>query len=245
MVGLTDYPDGESNMFKKSFENMTGQGTEKEPYVITNINQLQSMKEDLSAKYTLGCDIDASETENWNDGRGFEPIGDLDDGKVEGPVDESEYSPFTGVLFGNNYTIKNLHINRGDEYNIGLFSAISSDGIVKELNIMDSEITGKFAVGGIVGYNRQGNVTYTSVANVTVKGESHVGGIVGFNNDDSMVMEIEGSKVNVIADGTVGRIVGENFGYVIDINHVDGCSIGTKYVGDICGSNTGEVRIDG
>ena len=96
MVGLTDYPDGEYNMFKKSFENMTGQGTENEPYVITNINQLQSIKEDLSAKYTLGCDIDASETENWNDGRGFEPIGDLDDGKVEGPVDESEYSPFTG-----------------------------------------------------------------------------------------------------------------------------------------------------
>jgi hypothetical protein len=55
-----------------------GSGTPWDPYVITNVKQLQEMKYDLKAHYVLGNDIDASETKNWNNGQGFEPIGDID-----------------------------------------------------------------------------------------------------------------------------------------------------------------------
>ena len=42
-----------------------------------NINTLQGMNNNLSGNYVLGNDIDASDTVNWNDGKGFEPIGDV------------------------------------------------------------------------------------------------------------------------------------------------------------------------
>lgn len=40
-----------------------------------NINTLQGMNNNLSGNYVLGGDIDASDTINWNSGKGFDPIG--------------------------------------------------------------------------------------------------------------------------------------------------------------------------
>ncbi|MBA7656028.1 hypothetical protein ES703_63941 [subsurface metagenome] len=40
----------------------TGSGTAQDPYIITNVDQLQEMKDDLSAWYELGNDIDATAT---------------------------------------------------------------------------------------------------------------------------------------------------------------------------------------
>ena len=45
---------------------MNGTGTQDDPYVITNAEELQAIEDDLSAHYVLGNDIDASETEEWN-----------------------------------------------------------------------------------------------------------------------------------------------------------------------------------
>jgi hypothetical protein len=56
----------------------SGSGTVSSPYVISNATQLQEMKDDLTAHYVLGNDIDASETSDWNGGAGFEAIGDPD-----------------------------------------------------------------------------------------------------------------------------------------------------------------------
>ena len=63
----------------------------KAPTIITNVQQLQAMQNDLDGRYELGRNIDASETQYWNNGEGFEPVG-----------------PFTGVFDGNGYTITNL-----------------------------------------------------------------------------------------------------------------------------------------
>ena len=52
----------------------TGSGTEIDPYVITTVEQLQEMNDDLDAHYVLGNDIDAGATATWNDGAGFAPI---------------------------------------------------------------------------------------------------------------------------------------------------------------------------
>ncbi|HDI12511.1 MAG TPA: hypothetical protein ENF64_00165, partial [Hadesarchaea archaeon] len=64
-----------------------GSGTPEDPYIIENVEQLQAMKDNLSAHYALGNDIDASDTVNWNGGAGFEPVGTDD-------------NPFTGDLDG-------------------------------------------------------------------------------------------------------------------------------------------------
>lgn len=45
---------------------MDGTGTENDPYIITNVDELQAIEEDTSAAYKLGNDIDARETRQMN-----------------------------------------------------------------------------------------------------------------------------------------------------------------------------------
>lgn len=54
---------------------MTGSGTLADPYIIENVTDLQAMKDNLTAYYELGQNIDASATSGWNANAGFEPIG--------------------------------------------------------------------------------------------------------------------------------------------------------------------------
>ena len=55
-----------------------GDGSPGDPYQISNVTELQAIKDDLSAHYILVNNIDASDTVTWNDCAGFEPIGNYD-----------------------------------------------------------------------------------------------------------------------------------------------------------------------
>ena len=77
----------------------SGSGTEQDPYIITDVNQLQEMQGGLNAWYELGNDINALETVNWNAGQGFLPVGDSTWG-------------FAGHFDGKGLTIEGLFINR-------------------------------------------------------------------------------------------------------------------------------------
>lgn len=72
-----------------------GSGTEKDPYLVTNADELFEVRNDLSACYKQINDIDLSE---WNYGEspnmGWMPIG-------------TSTTPFSGTYDGCNYTIKN------------------------------------------------------------------------------------------------------------------------------------------
>jgi len=54
---------------------MTGSGTVGDPYIISDVDDLQAMEDDLDAHYELANNIDASATSSWNSGLGFDPIG--------------------------------------------------------------------------------------------------------------------------------------------------------------------------
>ena len=53
-----------------------GSGTEEDPFQISTVDQLQEIRNHTDKHFIQINDIDASETENWNDGKGFNPIGD-------------------------------------------------------------------------------------------------------------------------------------------------------------------------
>jgi hypothetical protein len=67
----------------KPVNDMSGSGTPGDPYIIYDVYDLQAMENDLTAHYTLGGDIDASATSDWNDGAGFEPVGTFVSGHPE------------------------------------------------------------------------------------------------------------------------------------------------------------------
>lgn len=125
-------------------------------------------------KYELDSDIDASWTKDWNEGKGFLPIG-------------NEEAPFTGVFDGGGRNISNLTINRPEENNIGFFGKTSREAIIEVLSIIDCNIVGGTNVGGLVGYNSGEILGYykDSIIACTTKGSisgrKNVGGIAGAN----------------------------------------------------------------
>lgn len=101
-----------------------GTGTRDDPYLIETAEQLDAIRNNLNRHYKLINDIDLSDYDNW------EPIG-------------TPSNPFTGVLDGNNCTIRNLNIdipNAEDAEAIGLFGAISAPGIVHDLSIEGASV---------------------------------------------------------------------------------------------------------
>ena len=103
----------------------SGSGTAGNPYIITNVNQLQEMNDNLAAYYILGNDIDASATKGWNSGAGFLPVG-----------------AFTGSFDGGGHKIYNLYINRPSTSYVGLFGSVGSGGVVKNVGLENENING-------------------------------------------------------------------------------------------------------
>ncbi len=124
---------------------LTVQADTQDPCVITNISQLQNMKNNLSGYYVLGCDVNASATVSWNGGAGFEPIGTGTD-------------PFTGFFDARGYIIDNLYIKRPTTDYVGLFGKTSS-ATIKNLGLTDVNIAGMNYVGALAGWCDSGTIT--------------------------------------------------------------------------------------
>jgi hypothetical protein len=138
-----------------------GVGTENEPFLITNCDELQDIRSDVVGIYELTTNIDCT-------GVTFESVGDSG-------------SPFMGSLNGNGYTISNLSIDIESD-DSGLFGvAYSADIRNIRLDTVDM-IAGNYTnIGALVG---NANITTIEqiyaydVGIVTANGEN-VGGLVG------------------------------------------------------------------
>ena len=117
-----------------------GGGTRTNPYQIETVENLVWLSSHLSdlapLKYiSLENDIDASETETWNDGAGFVPIAGFDDPGV--------YYTLKVNFNGNGHIISGLHIDRSvsNDFNLGLFSSLEGSKIY-DLVISNAFISG-------------------------------------------------------------------------------------------------------
>jgi hypothetical protein len=183
------------------------------------------MQEDLSANYIVVNDIDASGTVNWNNGKGFNPIGDDNDVR------------FTGSLDGKKYDISGLNIKRQSGWYVGLFGAIGAGGEVKNVGVINVNITGGEKVGGLVGENKGKVSNSYSTGNVT--GESDfVGGLVGINSGTVLNSYSTG---NVTGESDVGGLVGRNEGTVLNSNSTGNVTGESGRVGGLVGLNDGTV----
>jgi hypothetical protein len=187
------------------------------------------MQEDLDADYKLIRDIDASETETWNNGQGFNPVGTYDF--------EQSNPEFTGSFDGQNHTISNLSINRLDDSYVGLFGAIDSSAEVKNVGVINVNMTGEYKVGSLVGFNDKGNIS-NSYSTGNVSGESDVGGLVGQNYG---TVSNSYSTGNVTGNYDVGGLVATNDDGNISNSYSTGNVSGESDVGGLVGQNEGTV----
>ena len=187
--------------------------------LVNTVYDLQNMQNHVSGTYALGRDIDASATASWNGGAGFAPIG-------------TYYSAdFTGTFDGQGQTISNLVINRPATQYVGLFGSNEYSATVRNLGLLNVSITGRMAVGGVVGQN-MGTITGVYTSGSVTATDSGAGGIVGFNY---------GALSNVYSASAVsapvvyaGGIAGLSFG---DISraYATGPVSGGSYVGGLVG----------
>ena len=208
-------------------ENMEkGEGTEASPHLIYDIYQLQAIdgampadvaaalaarwrvSEDfvqneaaetfgegrLTLRYRLAGDIDASPTRAW--AQGFGPIGGSDDESDDG---------FGGVFDGFSFLIRELHIRRPLEDDVGLFAALESGAEVLNLGLQNVEILGDERVGGFAGAMRGGALSVNWISGL-VSGGDDVGGFAGWQA--SGILEENWSSARVDSGGDGGGWVG-------------------------------------
>ena len=194
---------------------------------IATLADLQSINNDLAGNYRVTADIDAFETQNWNGGRGFAPIG-------------SGAEPFAGILDGNGHVIQNLYIHRGEENNIGLFGIISSSGEVRNLRLAEVRVSGDTNIGGLAGGN-DGNITECH-ASGHVSGNIDVGGLVGVHRKGNIIACHNSCEVR--GERCVGGLVGLDTGNITKCE-ASGSVTGTESVGGLVGqvAMTGNINL--
>ena len=144
----------------------------------------------LTLRYRLADDIDASPTRAW--AQGFGPIGGSESG-------------FGGVFDGFSFLIRELHIRRPLEDDVGLFAALESGASVLRLGLQNVEILGDERVGGFAGAMRGGALSVNWISGL-VSGNDDVGGFAGWQT--SGLLEENWSSARVDSGGDGGGWVG-------------------------------------
>jgi hypothetical protein len=250
--GLTD-------IFLHSFTpTPTGSGTEADPYLISNIDELEWIGKSTdrwNKHYKQIKPINGSHTQYWNAGAGWIPIG-------------NETVKFTGTYDGNNLIIADLFLDRtATPYNglfgyaenasltgIGLvnmnirggsdehFTVATYDGglvgYASATVITDCYTTGSIrgfnTVGGLAGGVASGSKVKRSYSSAVVGGTENLGGFIGSIADSEVAFCF--SKGDVIGTGKLGGFVGHNAGTIADCyvlgSNVTGSAKAAGFVGN-------------
>ena len=233
-----------------------GIGTEDEPYLLDSLDNLlwiSTNADSWESYFVQVADIDASATQDWNEGAGFSPIGWW--------VSQEDIQAFRGSYIGNCFVIEGLYINRpetdaggmfgytiaaildgiklvdavicGDNY-VGGLAGYTIGTLISNCSV-EGDVSGDWSVGGLVGYNYSSEITDCYAA-VNVTGGEYVGGLTGNNALDS---EITGCYTigNVTGSELVGGLVGYNVRAVIINSYTTASVNGDFGVGGLVGDN--------
>ena len=226
---------------------------------IYTIEDLNSIRNNLSENYVLMNDLDFNNISSYSDpsnmslyttGEGWVPIGTSTSG-----------SEFSGSFDGNGHTISNLFISTSaTSMHIGLFGYTSTSSSIFDIGLLNASVTaqnsdnvgilsgrnegtvydsystgsvnGSIDVGGLVGYN-DGTVS-NSYSTGTVSGSGDdTGGLAGANNADGLI-QFSFSLSNTNGLTSAGGLVGTNYGSVNN-SYSQGSVSGTMWVGGLIG----------
>ncbi len=224
-----------------------GAGTQSNPYLIGNIDDLKNLShfvnngfptQNIYFKLTASIDLG---------GEAWTPIGFP--------------SVFNGYFDGNGYTISNLTV-RGVESPCGLFG-ITALGEIRNLTLNNVNVTGNGPTGALIGDATTIRITDCHVSgNIDITGPARVGGLVGEGAPNLINCSVKGSSGrygNITAipggqslDGStfegdcVGGIIGAQVGDTLENSS---CTVqylnlkGTARVGGICGTVQADINL--
>ena len=158
------------------------------------------------------------------------------------PIGDFSSMPFSATFDGNGHTISNLMINRTSTRFVGLFGYTRTTAKIKNLSLLDVDISGLSRVGSLVGRN-DGTIT-NSYAIGTVSGRFETGGLVGLNQGGSITNSHAMGAVSGHFD--IGGLVGQNDNGSITHSYATAEVKGsTNRVGGLAGRNTNGTIMSG
>ena len=205
-----------------------GSGTVEDPYQIETVDQLQEIRNHLDRHFIQIADIDASDTQNWFFGQGFNPIG-------------NESEPFVGSFNGNGFEINSLFISRTTLDN-GLFGYVGN-AVLENITVADLNYSGHNHIGGLVG---RADGDQTIIHNSTTSGKItasgwRVGGLVGKLRGGAKITKSSSSVTILSEHRFIGGLVGASFYSHIENSFATGNINGFSEVGGLVGSASGLI----
>jgi len=195
---------------------------------------LDAIRDNLGGAYVLMNALDSTTagytelaSEIANNTTGWQPIGTLEE-------------PFVGLLEGQEYEIRDLFIDYSEESEesiVGLFGHVGEAGVIRNVGVVNTDVTGYQYVGGLV-FVSLGTVSNCYVTGSVTSGD-YVGGLVGVNLGNVSNSYSIGS---VIGDRQVGGLAGWN-GLNSTVNDCySACTVSGNYaVAGLAGLNDGTV----
>lgn len=188
-------------------------------------------------------------------GYNYALMGDINASDVEDYVAIGTGSEFTGTFDGRGNRIIGLTVENANG-NAGIFDAIGTNGVVKDVNIYSGTFTGSDNAGAVAGVNNgriEGIVTFgntvTSKGN-TLTSKGNAGGIVGVNNSGNFsknettgstndgvltggIYDVEstGSVIAGSSSAVAGGLVGTNNGGLANSFSDSAVTVGTNVTG--------------
>ncbi|RXZ83770.1 hypothetical protein EBB07_05145 [Paenibacillaceae bacterium] len=138
-----------------------GAGTANDPYQVATADQLNEVRNNLTAHYIQTADIDLGAYQGANS---WIPIGNYEDW-------------FYGSFDGRQHKITNLVISQNNANPVGLFGFIYTGSSLSNVILENVSVTGVVSVGSLVG-DSMGTIKNSSSTG-QVQGSDQVGGLVG------------------------------------------------------------------
>ena len=217
----------------------SGSGTESDPYLIYNENQLAQLSNFLGQSgvvFKLQKDLDISNyiSEN-NPSQGWIPVG-------------VESSPFMGVFYGNGHKITGFYINRPSTVFVGFWGSINGAKI-QDLTIEGTHVKGGAKVGGITGYATGSTISNCklTLSSEGTRGSYCTGGIVGLAENSVTINACtyngNVNGINNTAIGTNGDRIGGIAGSISN-GTVNNCIVNGNVTGERAASGGVSGYID-
>jgi hypothetical protein len=204
---------------------------------------LDAVRDNLTGSYALMNDLDSTTAgyaglagPTANGGSGWEPVGASTSGAA-----------FAGTFDGQGHEIHDVFVNRPDEDCVAVFGLVGPQGIIKNVGVVDCNITGYANVAGLVAGNI-GDLT-NCYAEGSVRGFSEIGGLAALNCGDNMGFRLYSglgritkcyATGNVTGNWDTGGLVAANDGVLTDCHAATSVS-GNTSAGGLVASNIGNV----
>ncbi len=225
-----------------------GDGSEEHPFEIATAEQLALMA-DLVNEHNQ---TPTSVTDMVYGGAFYKLTDNI---VLNGDAPDNEWTPigngsnkFNGTFDGNGKVISGIFIDLADTDNVGLFGYTNYKADIQDVGLEIISVTGKDNVGGLAGYQYNGEITgcYVTGADGTgsVSGCGDVGGLIGGSGVGSTITDcyatVDVTGTDDYVGGLVGRLSSSDPSITGSYN-AGSVSGSGSYVGGVTGYNDGTV----